>query len=123
MRIFVTGSTGFVGSAIVQELRIGAPQSLAEGARMCEGVIPTAFIHDFSQFQANAEIDRRAIEGIGTALTGSGRPFVVTSGTAALTPGRVGTEDDRGDPNSRAAPRLSSEETTLSLASRGVGGA
>jgi nucleoside-diphosphate-sugar epimerase len=150
MRVFVTGATGFVGSAIVQELmsaghqvlglarsaaaadalaRLGVEahrgelsdrESLAAGARACEGVIHTAFIHDFSQYKANAEIDRRAIEAIGAALAGSGHPFVVTSGTAGTTPGRLGTEDDAGDPRSVAAPRMPSEEAALALASQGV---
>jgi hypothetical protein len=57
-------------------------------------VIHTAFIHDFSHYAANAEIERQAMEAIGAALAGSGRPFVVTSGTAGLTPGRLGTEGD-----------------------------
>ncbi|MGH8012438.1 MAG: SDR family oxidoreductase [Candidatus Binataceae bacterium] len=150
MRVFVTGATGFIGSAIVQEL-IGAGHrvfglarsdaaasslaaggaevhrgalddldSLRRGAAASDGVIHTAFIHDFSQYVANAEIDQRAIEAIGAALAGSGRPFVVTSGTALLTPGRLGTEQDAGDPNSPAAPRVASEVVALSMASRGV---
>jgi nucleoside-diphosphate-sugar epimerase len=150
MRVFVTGATGFIGSAIVQELigaghqvlglarsgvaaksltsagaqvhrgDLGDLESLRSGAAMSDGVIHTAFIHDFSQFQANAEIDRRAIETLGATLRGSGHPFLITSGTAGLTPGRLGTEDDAGNPNSPAAPRMPSEEAALSMASHGV---
>jgi hypothetical protein len=69
---------------------------------MSDGVIHTAFIHDFSQYPANAEIERRAMEAIGAALAGSGRPFFVTSGTAGLTPGHLGTE---GDPLARSQLR------------------
>jgi nucleoside-diphosphate-sugar epimerase len=83
-------------------------------------VIHTAFNHDFSQYAANAAMDRRAIEAMGAALADSGRPLVVTSGTAGLTPGHLGTEEDTGDPNSPAAARMPSEVATLALASRGV---
>jgi hypothetical protein len=69
---------------------------------MSDGVIHTAFIHDFSQYAANA--GRRAMKAIGAALGGSGRPFVVTSGTAGLTPGHLGTEGDALDPSSVAGP-------------------
>jgi nucleoside-diphosphate-sugar epimerase len=150
MRVFVTGATGWVGSAVVQEL-IGAGHqvlglarsdagaaaldaagvgvqrgdlddldSLRAGAAACDGVIHTAFVHDFSTFQDNAEKDRRAIEAIGDVLAGSGRPFVTTSGTlmvAMLAPGRLGTEEDA--PNA-SIPRVPSELATLSLATRGV---
>jgi len=151
MRVFVTGATGFIGSAIVQELidaghqvlglarsdaaadalaRLGIEahrgelsdtESLAAGARGCEGVIHTAFIHDFVNFSAAGETDRRAIDALGAALAGSGRPLVATSGTAHLKAGRIGTEDDAPDPNSAATHRIASEETTLAMASRGVG--
>jgi nucleoside-diphosphate-sugar epimerase len=152
MRVFVTGATGFVGSAIVREL-IGAGhtvlglarsdaaaasvasagaevhrgsledlESLRSGAAAADGVIHTAFIRDFTQFETNVKIDLGAIETMGAALEGSGKPFVVTSGTGALkiAPGRLGTEDDAGDPNHAAAARMPAEDTTVAMASRGV---
>ncbi len=150
MRVFVTGATGWVGSAVVQDFveaghqvlglarsdagaqalaAMGASvqrgelddlDSLRSGAEACDGVIHTAFKHDFSQFQANAELDRRVIEAIGEVLAGSDPPLVTTSGTlmiALVAPGRLGTENDAPD---AAVPRVPSELATLSLASRGV---
>src|ERR1700722_6676710 len=150
MRIFVTGATGFVGEAVVRELlaaghsvlgmarvdagadalaRIGAAvhrgdlldtEGLSAGAMACDGVIHTAFIHDFSKFQENCEIDRRAIEALGSALAGSDRPLVVTSGTGLLSSANIITEEDVPASGPNAIPRVASQEAAASLAARGV---
>jgi nucleoside-diphosphate-sugar epimerase len=91
-------------------------ESLRRGAAAADGVIHTAFIHDFSDYAGASQTDRRAIETLGAALAESGRPFVVASGIAHLSAGRIGTEEDM--PND-AIPRQS-EQAALSLTSRGV---
>jgi nucleoside-diphosphate-sugar epimerase len=150
VRVFVTGATGFIGSAIVGELidaghqvsglarsdqaadalaEAGAevhrgsledPDSLHRGAATADGVIHCAYIHDFSQMEHSASTDLRAVETLGAALEGSGRPLVITSGTALLRPGRPATEDDSPDPALPVPPRYASEQAAWSLATRGV---
>jgi len=150
MRVFVTGASGFIGSAVVPEL-IGAGHqvvglarsdasaaalsaagvevqrgaledldSLRAGATASDGVIHLAFIHDFSDYEGAARTDLRAIETLGAALEGSGRPFVVTSGTLGFPAGRVGTEQDGLDPNSPMAPRIPSALTAHAQVARDV---
>ena len=147
MRIFLTGGTGFIGSAVTSELvnaghqvlglarsdkgaaslaAVGADvhrgsledlDSLRSGAANSDGVIHTAFIHDFSNYAAAAEADRRAVETLGRALAGSDRPLIITSGTLLLRrQGPLAMEKDEWDPN---FPRKS-EAAGLAQASHGV---
>ena len=150
MRVFLTGATGFIGSRIVPELvgaghqvlgltrsdagarRLEAAgaeahrgtledgHSLARGASQADAVIHTAFDHDFSRFAANCDKDRRAIEAMGEALAGSGRPLIITSGTGMgdAGQGQPATEDvvDWNNPN----PRVASEKAGAAVAARGV---
>jgi nucleoside-diphosphate-sugar epimerase len=107
-----------IAGADVQHGSLEDLDSLRSGAAASDGVIHTAFIHDFSKFQENCEIDRRAIEALGDALAGSNRPLIVTSGTGALAPGRVATEDMEALFHP-AMPRVS-EQTGLAQVARGV---
>lgn len=151
MRVFVTGATGHIGSAVVAEL-LGAGHeviglarsdrsaaaltaagagvhrgalddldSLRAGAAAADGVIHLAFKHDFSDYAGAVAADLRAVETMGEALEGSGKPFVNTSGTLMLalgsTPGRLGTEEDVLAP---PVPRAESENAAIALAGRGV---
>ncbi|MXV15657.1 SDR family oxidoreductase [Hufsiella ginkgonis] len=150
MRIFVTGATGFVGSAVVAEL-IGAGHqviglarneqaektlqssgaevhkgdledlnSLAEGTRSADAVIHTGFIHDFSRFGEVCEIDRKAIKALGNALAGTNRPLIVTSGTLVVGGGQMVTEDSLPDYAHSRNPRAASEQAVDELAERGI---
>ncbi|MGW4485041.1 SDR family oxidoreductase [Amycolatopsis sp. NPDC004368] len=151
MRVFVTGATGFVGAAVVRELlefghqvsglarsdasaaklaALGADvhrgsledlDSLRAGAATADGVIHTAFIHDFSDFARSVGADRLAVETLGEALAGTGRPFVITSGTPGA-PGAVATEDTVPEAGSLAAGRIATEDVVVALAPRRVRG-
>lgn len=146
MRVFVTGAAGFIGTATTRELianghevlglarsdenaraleKLGAKvhrgaledlDSLREGARQSDGTIHLAFIHDFSKFAENGQIDKRAIEAMGDVLVGSDKPFIVTSGTLVVASGRLATEKDPAAPS---LPRFS-ETAGLAFAGRGV---
>jgi nucleoside-diphosphate-sugar epimerase len=151
MRVFVTGATGFIGSAVVKELiaaghhvlglcrssekaaalsAAGAEvhhgsiedlSSIKEGAARSDGVIHLAFNHDFSRFVANCEDDRRVITAIGSALAGSDRPLIITSGTgmANTVPGQPAMEDG-AMASSDMSPRAASEEAANALAADGA---
>lgn len=151
MRIFITGATGFVGSALVVELinaghqvigmarseagaqalaaagaqvhrgDLGDLESLRQGAALSDGVIHTAFNHDFSKFLASCAADRGIIEALGGALAGSSRPLIVTSAIAVAqtAPGQPAVE---GNPAQDSAkfPRAATEEAAAAVAALGV---
>lgn len=148
MRLFVTGATGFIGSAMVHELRsaghsvVGLARnaeaaaklkaagadahhgsltdldSLAAGAHASDGVLHLAFIHDFSKYEENVAIDRHAAAAMTDALAGSGKPFVLTSGTAMVAPGQIATENDV--PADATTGRAATEQLVLATAKRDV---
>jgi len=147
MRVFMTGAAGFIGTATTRELIANGHQvvglarsdanvaalkadgaevhlgsledldSLRKGARESDGTIHLAFIHDFTKFAENGQIDKRAIGAMGDVLAGTNKPFIVTSGTAFVAPGKLSTEDMR--PAGDHLPRVS-EQVGLGYASRGV---
>src|ERR1700712_3532934 len=147
MRVFVTGATGFIGTAIVQELISAGHQvfglarsdasaqklidagaevhrgdledldSLRSGTTSADGVIHAGFIHDFTRFPEVCQVDKIAIETIGNVLAGSIRPLIVTSGSALVSPGKLATED-MIQPFNPAWPRAS-ELAADAVAARG----
>jgi len=151
VRVFLTGATGFIGSGIVSELlqsghkvlgltrsEAGAQalvaagaephrgdlddlESLRHGAAQSDAVIHTAFNHDFSNYAANCEADRRVIEALGSTLAGSDRLLIVTSGTGMATaaPGLPSAETDP-PASSKVIPRAASEEAADAVAAGGV---
>ena len=150
MHIFLTGGSGQTGPAIVSELianghsvtglarseksvsrlaELGAQtllgslddlEVLAKGARASDGVIHMAFGGDFSDPASMTQRDCAAIDAMGEALTGSGKPLVITSGTLVMTTGKVATEQDATDPQSLGALRLPGERACLGFAGKGV---
>jgi len=147
MRVFVTGAAGFIGTATTKELlanghqvvglarsdanaealkKMGAEvhwgtlqdtDSLQAAAKDADGVIHLAFIHDFSKFMENGQIDARAIEAMGSVLEGTDKPFIVTSGVAMISPGELATEDMMR--HQQGMPRMS-EEAVFAFKDRGV---
>ncbi|RZO94502.1 MAG: SDR family oxidoreductase [Limnobacter sp.] len=150
MRVFVTGATGFVGSAVVKELRAAGHQvlglarsdaaaaalkaagaqvhlgsiedlqSLRDGASDVDGVIHTAFNHDFSKYVENCAADRHVIAALGSVLIGTDRPLVITTGMTFLAEGRLGTEHDAPPPSVLGPPRSATEEATTALVSQQI---
>ena len=149
MRVFVTGAAGFVGRATVQELLqnkhkvlglarseksaaiirdAGAEpfqgdledlESLARGAKAADAVIHLAFIHDFSDYTRGTTADKAAVEAIGKALAGTGKPFVIVSGTLMLQKGSVADEDSPIDHSLPLSTRSQSEELVRTLSKDG----
>ncbi|MBE2314515.1 SDR family oxidoreductase [Solirubrobacter sp. CPCC 204708] len=148
MRFFVTGASGWIGSAVVPELLqaghevVGLARSdasaeriaalgaavrrgglddldgLAAGAAESDGVVHLGYNHDFSRMAEAAQTDLAAVTAMGAALEGSDRPLLIASGTLGLAPGRVATEADDADPASH--PRIATAQAALAMAERGV---
>lgn len=148
MQVFITGGTGFIGSLVVEELIRGGhqvlglartdeaeqklkqagaavlrgqltdTQVLSQGAAATDGVIHMGFSNDFSRYDEAVAMDLLAVQAIGAALEGTGKPFVNTAGTLGVSGlGRMATEADRGP---EGMPRVASEEAVIALAGKGV---
>ena len=150
MRIFITGGSGWIGSAVIPELlaaghtvtglarsdesaarlvaagvtplagSLGDLGTLSAGAAASDGVIHLGFNHDFSDYLGAGRTERAAVEAIGDALAGTDRPFLFASGLAGLAEGRVATELDANPFTSPESPRGAGENLALSYADRGV---
>jgi len=148
MRVFMTGASGWIGSAVVPELleaghevlglarsdesaaaivaagaeayrgSLDEPSSLLDGVDRCDGVTHLGYNHDFSRMQEAAATDRKVVEAIGSVLEETNRPFVVAGGVLGLAPGHVATENDQSDPS--VHPRIANVAYALSLADAGV---
>lgn len=149
MHVFVTGATGWVGSAVIEELRASGHtvtglarsdaaaaaldsagvavrrgsledrESLRAGAEAADAIVHTAFNHDFSRFAENGAVEKVAIDALGSAAAKSGKPLIVTSGVALIAPGRMVSEDDLRDPNATHFPR-DPDGTGLAASRRGA---
>jgi len=152
MNVFVTRASGYVGTPLCHELQFhghtvlalarsdASAQKLSDAgytvhrgslddlaslqacARAADGVIHTAFNHDFSRYKESGEDDLRVVQAIGEALAGTNKPFVITSGTTVVTAHTRGLESDPGDPESASFPCVASENAIKALASKGVRG-
>ncbi|MBW7674561.1 SDR family oxidoreductase [Chryseobacterium chendengshani] len=147
MKVFVTGATGFVGTAVVQELLNSGHQvvglarseesanklidagaeahhgdlndfeSLKSGAAISDAVIHLGFVHDFSRFEEMCHLDGQVIENIGDALLGTDKPFLITSGTALFSKDGTTIETDR---SVNPHPRIATENAADAIAEKGV---
>lgn len=148
MKVFVTGASGFVGTAVVKELLaaghqvlglarsaaaaeklaasgvevyhgdLANPESLKPAVLASDGVIHLGFIHDFSRFKEMCELDAKVIETIGTALAGSQKPFVITSAVGVIKKSGLITENDRAE--NSLNPRVATENAADKLAEQGI---
>ena len=148
MKVFVTGATGFIGTAVVQELLANGHQalglarseesaqklidagaeahhgdltdfeSLKSGASVSDAVIHLGFVHDFTRFEEMCALDKKVIESIGETLVGTDKPFLITSGTALFSKNGITTEKDLNSANPH--PRIATENAADEVAAKGV---